>query len=533
MLLVAIVSATPRSPFFALLPRDYEPTGPFRWLADLLGLQYLNDPALMFVGLLATVSAAVTFILVLREAWNGRLSMRTVMTLAIVYQVVVVMLPLLFSRDVYSYAYYGRIVSTYGDNPYTSTPQDYPLNSLWQLTWPGWRGTPSVYGPLFTWISAVITDSAKSLTSLINGFQLLAAAAAIGTLVIVRRLVQQVKPDRALFAVAVIGLNPVVVFHVVGGGHNDILVAFFVAAATALLFARRELLSAVMLGLGMSVKASAAVPLLLMLVAVGARAAPERRARVVAKYSLVSVGIWLVLAFPFLQSANPTLGLLEVAGHDSGKAPGQLIVSLVSWIGGTLGAPFDTTSGIAAKVILLGLAIAAVWLIARRIWLEPNSRTPLAQVSAWGGSLLLVLLLSPVLGAWYLAWILPLAWAMPRAGRRALVMLSASFVVTELMTESSRLPEFLANVRFPFGHPVAVAVAVWVAIEFIRRMKAKIPFDAESPWPVFGDRFEAGGLGVRGRARERDAAQRPEPGLAPERAPGVGALSPLSALRKR
>lgn len=530
MLFVAILSATPRSPFFAVMPRDYEPTGPFRWLADLLGLQHLNDSALMFVGLVATLSAAITFILVLREAWHGRMSMRTVMTLAITYQVVVVMLPLLFSRDVYSYAIYGRIVSTYGGNPYTNTPADYPLNSVFELVWPGWRSTPSVYGPLFTWISAVITDSAKSLTSLINGFQLLAAAAAIGTLVIVRRLVQQVKPERALFAVAVIGLNPVIVFHVVGGGHNDILVAFFVAAAMAALFAHRDLLSAVMLGLGMSVKASAAVPLLLMLVAVGAKADPERRGRVLARYSLVVGGIWLALALPFLQSANPTLGLFEVAGHDSGKAPGQLIVGIVGWIGGALGAPFDTTSEIVAKVILLGLAITGVALIARRIWTEPAARTPFAQVSAWGIALLLVLLLSPVLGAWYLAWILPFAWAMPRAGRRALVILSASFFVSELMTESSRLPEFLANVRFPFGHPVAVAVAIVVAIEFVRRMRAKVPFDAESPWPVLGDRFEQGSFRERQRAaRRRDDALRPPAGDAPR----VGAVSPLSALRKR
>lgn len=530
MLFVAIVSATPRSPFFAALPGDYEPGGPFRLLADLLGLQYLNDPALMFVGLTATLSAAVTFILVLREAWHGRISMRTVMTLAISYQVVVVMLPLLFSRDVYSYAYYGRIVSTYGDNPYTSTPSDYPLNSLWKLTWPGWRGTPSVYGPLFTWISAVLTDAAKSVTSVINGFQVLAAAASIGTLIIVRRLVQQVKPERALFAVAVIGLNPVVVFHVVGGGHNDILVAFFVAAAMAALFARRDLLSAVMLGLGMSVKASAAVPLLLMLVAVGAKADPERRARVLAKYSLVVGGIWLLLALPFLQSANPTLGLFEVASHDSGKAPGQLIVGIVSWIGGTLGAPFDTTSAIVARVILLGLAIVGVALIARRIWTDPASRTPLAQVSAWGIALLLVLLLSPVLGAWYLAWILPFAWAMPRAGRRALVILSASFFVTELMTESSRLPDFLANVRFPFGHPVAVAVAIVVAIEFVRRMRTKIPFAAESPWSVLGDRFEEGSFRERPRRDDRGAGVLTPTASEP---PRVGAASPLSALRKR
>ena len=55
---------------------------------------------------------------------------------------------------------------------------------------------------------------------------------------IVARLVQRVRPERAVFAVAVIGLNPIVVFHVVGGGHNDMLVALFVAAAVVAVCSR-------------------------------------------------------------------------------------------------------------------------------------------------------------------------------------------------------------------------------------------------------------------------------------------------------
>ena len=64
------------------------------------------------------------------------------------------------------------------------------------------------------------------------------------------RLVKKVRPDRAVFAVAVIGLNPIVVYQVVGGGHNDMLVAFFVACAVSCVFAKRDLAAALCLGLG-------------------------------------------------------------------------------------------------------------------------------------------------------------------------------------------------------------------------------------------------------------------------------------------
>ena len=538
--LVAIVSATPRSPYYPLLPDGVEAQGPLRWIADLLGLQRLDDAGLMLVGLLAVGAAAFGFILILRESWNRRISMRMVFVLAIAFHVLVLTLPLLFSRDVYSYAYYGRIASTYGANPYVFTPHDFPYNSLWHLTWPGWRDTPSVYGPLFTWVSVLMTGVVRSVDSTIRGFQVLAAFASIGTMVIVARLVQRVRPERAVFAVAVIGLNPIVVFHVVGGGHNDMLVAFFVAAAVSFLFARRELASAICLGLGMSVKASAIVPLVLLLVAVAATVEPERRARVLGKYAAVVGGIWLVLAAPYLQRTNPTLGLFELSGHDSGKAPGQLLVHFLTWVGTTIGGPaFETPATILAHVLLFGASIVAVWMIARRIWLDPAARGPMAQAAAWGWALLTVILLAPMLGAWYLVWVLPLAWALPRVARRALVLLCVAFTVTELVTENSRLPDLIRSVRLPIGHPIALIVCAWIAVDLIRRLMRKTPLDVETAERQFGDAFEAGPAAARHTPTKQREPLEPRlhtgsTSTAPSEAPRPGgSLIPLRFARRR
>jgi alpha-1,6-mannosyltransferase len=520
------------------LPDGVEAQGPLRWIADLLGLQRLDDAGLMLVGLIAVGAAAFGFILILRESWNRRISMRMVFVLAIAFHVLVLTLPLLFSRDVYSYAYYGRIASTYGANPYVFTPHDFPYNSLSKLTWPGWRDTPSVYGPLFTWVSVLMTGVVRSVDSTIRGFQVLAAFASIGTMAIVARLVQRVRPERAVFAVAVIGLNPIVVFHVVGGGHNDMLVAFFVAAAVSFLFARRELASAICLGLGMSVKASAVVPLILLLVAIAATVEPERRGRVLAKYAAVVGGIWLVLAAPYLQRANPTLGLFELSGHDSGKAPGQLLVHGLTWVGTTIGGPaFETPATIMAHVLLFGASIVAVWMIARRIWLDPAARGPMAQAAAWGWALLTVILLAPMLGAWYLVWVLPLAWALPRVARRGLVILCVAFTLTELVTENSRLPDLIRSVRLPFGHPIALIVCAWIAFDLIRRLMRKTPMDAETAERQFGDAFEAGpATHVPTKPREPlEPRLHTEPtSIAPSEAPKPGgSLIPLRFARRR
>jgi len=417
--------------------------------------------------------------------------LRTVAILAVAFNVVVLTLPLLFSRDVYSYAFYGRIFNTYGANPYTASPADFPLNSLFNVTWPGWRATPSVYGPLFTWFSVGLTSVAKSVPWVINGFQLTAAAATLGTMAVVVRTVQRVRPDRAVFAAALIGLNPVVVLHVVGGGHNDIFVALFVAVAVWFLFQRRDLAAAISLALAMSIKVSAAVPLLILLVAVIAKTERSRRLRVLGTFGGTVAAIWLVLAIPFLDGRNLTLGLVDLAGHDSWMAAGQAVVRAFSGLGGLIGGDGARAPAQAlARLALIGVSLAAVFLIARRIWRDPAARTPEALTAAWGWAFFAILLPSPVLYTWYLVWVLPLAWVLPRVPRRALIILSTVLLASQLVTESAQIPAQFQQVNLAFGHPATILVALWVGRDFVRRMRRGIPLDAETVAPVFGDGFE-------------------------------------------
>src|SRR5437016_1268564 len=80
---------------------------------------------------------------------------------------------------------------------------------------------------------------------------------------------------------------------------------------------------------------------------------------------------------------------------------------------------------------------------------------------------------------------------MPKIARRGMVILSAFFVVTQLVTETSRLPTYLQTVRLPFGHPIAIAVCVWVGADFVRRIRRGTPLEAETDEPAFGDAFES------------------------------------------
>ena len=59
----------------------------------------------------------------------------------------------------------------------------------------------------------------------------MALGATLGAVWFVYRLMQRVRPSKTAYAVAFIGLNPVVLFHTAGGGHVDALVMLAIAAA--------------------------------------------------------------------------------------------------------------------------------------------------------------------------------------------------------------------------------------------------------------------------------------------------------------
>ncbi|HSL12023.1 MAG TPA: hypothetical protein VLA82_11975 [Actinomycetota bacterium] len=492
-LFVAVVAATPRSPFHSVLPRGFEPGGPFRVVSDLLGLGNLGLTALFLLAIAATTAGGIAFLFLLREAWHARLTVRHVALLTIAFHLVVLMLPLLFSRDAYSYAYIGKIVNDYGGNPWVDVPRDYDQIPLFILTWPGWRSTPSVYGPLFTWVSVALTDMLKSIPSLITGFQVVAAVASLVTTWVVARTVDRAMPHRTAFAVAIVGVNPIVVFHVVGGGHNDMLVAMFVAIAGAALFAHRRLAAAVALGLAISVKATAAIPLLLLLVAIAAAAPSGRRIRRVLLPAGAAGLVWLALAAPFLQTTNPLLGLFDVADNSSWMAPGQLVVQVFDGVGGLIAGDGGADAGaVVARLLVFGISAVGLFFIGREVWRRPEARTPRALAAAWAWGMLVLILPSPVLFSWYLVWIMPLAWVLPKVPRRALVVLSVFFFVTQAVTESTRLPESLQTISLPFGHPVAILVTLWVARDLIRRLRGGTLLHVETGQPELGDRFEEG-----------------------------------------
>ena len=468
---VALVAATPGSPFTPVLHAS--PSGPIRWLAELVGLDAIHGTALAAVGIVAVVAATAAFLLVLRACWRGEIAPRTVFVLAVAYHVVLLFLPLLFSRDVYSYAFYGKIAAVYHANPYVATPSDFSQDALAVFVGPKWIDTPAVYGPLWTEVSSLIARVAEDVGAFVVTFRLIAIGASLATVVVVMRLVRRVRPDREAFAVALVGLNPVVLFQSAASGHNDLLVALSVAAALSLLFSGRELWSTGVLALGALVKATAAVPLLLLWVAVAIRRPRGERLRALAPHVGLAAGMAVLAAAPFANTEDPTLGMAELASHEGWLAPSRFFRRVFDAISGD-------TLGVVPRVVVPLLLVAALVAIARAVVRRaPDVSSALAGAS-WGWGLLCLLLLGPVLLPWYVTWALPLGWLLPRVPRTVLVGTGVALTLSQWTSEPAVF-ETAYDANVLFGHyvvtPFVIGLLGWLLLDLWRRTRADAPLE--------------------------------------------------------
>lgn len=466
MLAVAAYAAVPTSPFQPVLPPGAGPTGPLRWLGEALGFDGLRGDGAAFGGALLLAAAAAAFVALVAAVARGAVPLRAVLAVAIGAQLAVVFLPLLFSRDVYSYAAYGRIVAVHGANPYLVTPLDIAGDPIVAFVGEKWIDTPSVYGPAWSSIAAGVAAIAATPAAAVAWFRAIAIVAGVATTLLLVPVARRVAPGREALAVALFGCNPVVVFHTIASGHNDALVALGVLGALGLVAVGRTTLAAIALSLAALVKAPAAVPLVLLLVWLAARSGPGERWRAVRGPLLASFAVGLVAAGPYLQTEDPTLGLLELASHEGWLAPSRFVARLLD-----LAAPGLPLAAIArtsfAVVLAVGL-VAVGRLLARR---ADGGVASLG--AAWGWGLLLLMLLGPVLLPWYVAWVLPVAWLLPRVPAVAVAGTSVALAVSLFATEPARVASaFRANLFL--GHWVITPIVIVLLVLAARDLRARL-----------------------------------------------------------
>jgi len=471
---IAIVGSRPDSPFTPPLPRGAAASWPLRGSVSLLGVDRLSRGAVAALGAILIFSAAGAFLFALGRAWRRELTVRRVIAVALLLHALALAMPVFLSRDVYSYTFYGRMVSRHGANPYTDIPAAFPSDPHYPFVSVDWIDSPSVYGPAFTAVSAGVTSATATPESSAFAFKVLAALASVATLLLTVAAARRVAPERTAFAGMLVGWNPVVVFHGVAGGHNDALLGLALSAGVLAILSRRELWATAILAFGTLVKVSGGVPMAIAVAgAVAARRGGERMRR-----AWLHAGIAAVLAapfvVPFLQREDPTLGALELTSRQGWLAPSRFVLQTFRGLARLIGG--DTAADVVSLIVRVAFPLLFLWvlfILVRHLAKDPSRITPALVVAGMGWAALFSLLVAPILLPWYAAWVVPLAWILPRLARGGAVVLCLALAITELVAEPARSPGLYEAMVFGL-HWLATPLMLLVLVRLIRDLRARV-----------------------------------------------------------
>jgi membrane-bound metal-dependent hydrolase YbcI (DUF457 family) len=143
--------------------------------------------------------------------------------------VVLLLGPPLSLTDAFNYLHYGRMPATYGVNPYAAPPLTVRQDPAYHFS--NWHHLPSPYGPLLTLLTEALAP--LPLATAYWVWKAIVLVAALATLALVAFAARRLGRSPQA-AVALVGLNPLVLVYGVGGAHNDPLVLLCGVAAVAL-----------------------------------------------------------------------------------------------------------------------------------------------------------------------------------------------------------------------------------------------------------------------------------------------------------
>lgn len=340
-------------------------------------------------------AVAAHLVLVERERRRPTLTRRSILVAVAIVLAVAVAVPPFGSRDLYSYAFYGRMVASHHANPYLIRPDRFPHDALLGSLAHPWRRVRTVYGPLFTGIStagALGYGTSRLLARLF--FQSLEALAMLyGLLLLARR---NFRSDTLVF----VGLSPALLA-VVNGGHNDLLAGVLLLAGIVALDRRRAVPAGLLLAAAVSVKLLILPGVLIVLAALRINRRGRDAWRVGAIVAATAGVGYLLVGGP------AALGPLSERGHSVSR--GSIWHGIADVVGSLGGSP--TLSGVTAQHLAL-VATAALGIV-----LVSRLRRPVDLGQAAVAAVLVSLLATQYVLPWYSAMALPLAALLPPRAR--------------------------------------------------------------------------------------------------------------------
>jgi hypothetical protein len=366
----------------ALIPKSPPIAGWLSGIGERLGYR------VFLIALLVSVGAYCGLLALARRARASPISARAAIALIAALHLIVFVGPILLSTDVFSYIAYARMGVEHGLNPYLHGPSSIASDPVYVYVGHDWRDVATAYGPLYTLLSYPLAP--LGVVGAVWGMKVLALAASVGTLLLAWRCARARGLD-PVWAVLVIGLNPLYVIYGLGGAHNDLIMLLVMMAAVSLTLARasggREAASAGIVVAGALVKATVAALLPFMIVS------RRRLAPILGALGALAAGA----AIGYIAFGIHGIDVVAALNRDAAFVSTDSFATEIAHLFGKPGVfPIDH------DLLKAGLVIIVLHLL-WRTWRGYD------WVAASGWALLAISVTSTWLLAWYILWPLPLA----------------------------------------------------------------------------------------------------------------------------
>jgi hypothetical protein len=385
--------------------------------------------------------------------------------------------PPLFSKDIYSYAAQGEMMSHhispyhYGPGVLGAAPSVALVDHLW-------LNTPVPYGPLFMETDGLLTSASMhhELADLV--LLRLLALAGVGLMALsIPTLARSLGRDPS-YAFTVAVLNPVTILHLVGGAHNDAIMLGLLMAGLAVARRGRPVAGIVLCALAASVKVPAALGVLYIGwdwlgtgLPVRARIRPVVTAGLIATAVMGSLSIATGLGWSWVMNlATPGTVRSWVA---PATGVGIFVTDVAHLVG--IGVPLHT-------MLSLTRGLGVILAVGLGIWLLLRSDR-IGALRAMGLTMLLIVALGPVVQPWYLSWGL-VVLAPVATGKVRTLIVGSSIAAAFIGLPAGRQ---LLHDLFT-ADPLTVAVALLVCLAILTVPLS--PFDRENllaRWRRHGD----------------------------------------------
>jgi len=381
--LVSVAAAHTQS----LLPESIRPVQAA--LAGAFGSLFLNLHVGGAIGALAVMFICYAAVVAL----SGQLSARVVLAAIAAVYAVVLLAPPLASTDIFSYQAYARMGGIYHVNPYTHGPYAINPDAIFPYVGADWSYVVSAYGPVFTVFSYLLAP--LTIASSVLAYKSIAVVSCLGLVAVVWRCARLRGID-PVKAVALVGLNPLLVIYAVGGGHNDLLMLLAMMGGVYAILASREWVGGglSMLAVGIKLTAGLVLPFALAAGGPGTQARRSRRRLALG----AGVGLAALAALSLSVFGSGSFHMLGAVIYSQSEGGG---ISIPGVISKGLGLP--TVGHIAGFVLAGAFTVVLCWLL-RRVW---RGEIDWIDGAAW--AMLAMLVASSSLLPWYVAWLLPLA----------------------------------------------------------------------------------------------------------------------------